>query len=181
MGTLLRPPPALQHHHLSNMAMTDEEQWEKEMKEVFDIIDTDGSGNLSLEEVLLYLKSITDDISEENLEKIFEGIDTSGDKVVDFDEFKGVMGQLTEKGWNKLSSQEEVKEVEVRALFNLIDKDNSGELSLEEARKACKLIQARFNISEVEDWMAQVDANNDGKLSYDEFKKSLDEKITVTE
>ena len=58
------------------------------MKEVFDMIDTDGSGNLSLEEVLLYLKSITDDISEENLEKIFEGIDTSGDKVVDFDEFK---------------------------------------------------------------------------------------------
>ena len=52
------------------------------------MIDTDGSGNLSLEEVLLYLKSITDDISEENLEKIFEGIDTSGDKVVDFDEFK---------------------------------------------------------------------------------------------
>ena len=41
------------------------------------------------------------------------------------------MGQLSEKGWNKLSSQEEVKEVEVRALFNLIDKDNSGELSLE--------------------------------------------------
>ena len=58
------------------------------MKEVFDLIDTDGSGNLSLEEVLLYLKSITDDISEENLENIFAGIDTSGDKVVDFDEFK---------------------------------------------------------------------------------------------
>ena len=58
------------------------------MKEVFDIIDTDKSGNLSMEEVLLYLKSITDDISEENIEKIFEGIDTSGDKVVDFDEFK---------------------------------------------------------------------------------------------
>ena len=58
------------------------------MKEVFDVIDTDKSGSLSLEEVLLYLKSITDDISEENIEKIFEGIDTSGDKVVDFDEFK---------------------------------------------------------------------------------------------
>ena len=58
------------------------------MKEVFDIIDTDKSGSLSMEEVLLYLKSITDDISEENIEKIFEGIDTSGDKVVDFEEFK---------------------------------------------------------------------------------------------
>ena len=37
---------------------------------------------------MLHLKSITDDISEENIEKIFEGIDTSGDKVVDLEEFK---------------------------------------------------------------------------------------------
>ena len=41
------------------------------------------------------------------------------------------MGLLSEKGWNKLSNRDEVKEVEVRALFNLIDKDQSGELSLE--------------------------------------------------
>ena len=41
------------------------------------------------------------------------------------------MRLLTDKGWNKLSNKEEVKEVEVRALFNMIDKDQSGELSLE--------------------------------------------------
>lgn len=59
------------------------------------------------------------------------------------------MALLTEKGWTKLSNQAEVKEGELQALFNMIDRDGSGELSLEEARKACKLIQARFNISEV--------------------------------
>ena len=59
------------------------------------------------------------------------------------------MALLTEKGWNKLSNQAEVKEGELQALFNMIDRDGSGELSLEEARKACKLIQARFNITEV--------------------------------
>ena len=41
------------------------------------------------------------------------------------------MSLLTEKGWNKLSNPDEVKEVEVKALFNMIDKDQSGELSLE--------------------------------------------------
>ena len=58
------------------------------MKNVFDMIDSDKSGNLSLEEVVLYLKSITDDISVENIEKIFEGLDDSGDKSIDFEEFK---------------------------------------------------------------------------------------------
>ena len=55
---------------------------------LFKSIDSDGSGSLSLPELILHLKSITDDISEENIERIFEGIDASGDKVVDFEEFK---------------------------------------------------------------------------------------------
>ena len=39
-------------------------------------------------EVLIFLKSITEDISEENIQKIFNSIDTSGDEQIDFDEFK---------------------------------------------------------------------------------------------
>ena len=35
------------------------------------------------------------------------------------------------KGWNRLNSAGDIKEVEVRALFNLIDKDKSGALSLD--------------------------------------------------
>ena len=55
---------------------------------MFNSIDSDDSGSLSLPEVVLFLKSITDDISEENIEKIFESLDSSGDRVVDFEEFK---------------------------------------------------------------------------------------------
>ena len=43
-------------------------------------------------EVVLFLKSVTDDISDENIEKmekIFLCLDDSGDKRVDFQEFKG--------------------------------------------------------------------------------------------
>ena len=60
----------------------------QELQALFKSIDCDGSGQLSLPEVVLFLKSITDDISEENIEKIFEGLDASGDRQVDFDEFK---------------------------------------------------------------------------------------------
>ena len=54
----------------------------------FGQIDTDGSKSLSLGEVILFLKSITNDISEENIEKIFNNLDKSGDRSVDFEEFK---------------------------------------------------------------------------------------------
>ena len=59
-----------------------------ELEALFSKIDTDGSGSLSQEEVITYLKSITDDISEKNVKTIFEGLDTSGDKKVDLEEFK---------------------------------------------------------------------------------------------
>ena len=38
---------------------------------------------------------------------------------------------MSEKGWNKLSNVGNIKEGEVKALFNLIDKDKSGALSLD--------------------------------------------------
>ena len=55
---------------------------------LFRQIDTDGSKSLSLGEIILYLKSITNDICEENIEKIFSNLDKSGDRSVDFEEFK---------------------------------------------------------------------------------------------
>lgn len=39
------------------------------------------------------------------------------------------MRKMTESGWKKVDS-EEVKEEDIRALFDMIDKDKSGSLSL---------------------------------------------------
>ena len=44
---------------------------------------------------------------------------------------KCVLSEVSEKGWNKLNNVGDIKEGEVKALFNLIDKDKSGELSLD--------------------------------------------------
>ena len=60
----------------------------QDLKQIFDAIDKDKSNTLTLGEVILFLTSITDDLSEENIEKIFNDIDHSGDKIIDFIEFK---------------------------------------------------------------------------------------------
>ena len=62
--------------------------WNQELYDLFKSIDHDGSGSLTLPEVILFLKSLTDDLSEENIEKIFNGLDETGDKTIDFEEFK---------------------------------------------------------------------------------------------
>ena len=57
------------------------------MRELFNRIDTDSSDNLSLKEVVLFFKSVTDDLSDDNIEHIFNRLDSNEDKNIDFEEF----------------------------------------------------------------------------------------------
>ena len=57
------------------------------MKELYSRIDKDNSGCLDLKEVVLFMKALTDDLSEENITAIFDNLDTDQSDSIDFDEF----------------------------------------------------------------------------------------------
>ena len=118
------------------------------MKELFNRIDMDHSGNLDLQETILFFKSITDDISDENIEKIFNTLDVDGNKSIDFKEFmvgenlqginvfvfppQNLFNIISLAGWKKVEDVERhmIKEEEVQALFNMIDTDRTGFLDM---------------------------------------------------
>jgi len=155
---------------------------DEDLMELFNSIDIDSDGSLCLSEVITFLKSITDDLSIDNIEKIFNSLDKSGDRSVDFQEFKAVMVEIEDAGWRQVTKTEDksaIKEEEVRTLFNMIDKDRSGSLSKREAKKAAKLIKDRFGIEEVDAWISEVDFNGDGVLSYEEFKMCFAENMKL--
>ena len=124
----------------------------QDLRTLFDRIDLDGSDNLDLPEVIIFFKSITDDLSMENIERIFKKLDEDGNKVLDFGEFKeslidlrtfyefffqNLFHEITVAGWKKISrmSNDEIKEEEIKYLFNLIDTDDSGFLSMKVFKK----------------------------------------------
>ena len=61
---------------------------EMELQELFATIDVDTNGSLSLKEIVVFLKSVLDDICDENIKNIFNSLDNNEDKMVDFEEFK---------------------------------------------------------------------------------------------
>ena len=66
---------------------------EEELLEIFKMIDIDGSGKISKQEIKRAMKK--DDISEKTLDKLIKEFDLNGDGEIDYNEFLGVMEKIS--------------------------------------------------------------------------------------
>ena len=119
------------------------------MQELFSRMDKDNSGSLDKPEVILFMKALSDDLSDEHISMIFDNLDGDSSNTIDLDEFMVFMtalnkssceiktllsiwqtlfNQISVAGWRPVDKggQEQVNEEEVRQLFNLIDTDKTG-------------------------------------------------------
>merc|ERR1739838_460433 len=99
-------------------------------------------------------------------------MDSNRKDTVSLHEFKELMGELEEAGWRKQKPKKgkDITEMDVKAIFRIVDVDKSGNISRTEARMAGKLLMKRFGIKDVPKWMKETDEDLDGRLSYKEFK-----------
>nr|MDJ0518115.1 EF-hand domain-containing protein [Trichodesmium sp. MO_231.B1] len=67
---------------------------EKDLYRVFQYIDTDRSGYISLDELQTYIRSIDTDINDVQIEKMMKAADTSGDDLISYEEFQAVFKSL---------------------------------------------------------------------------------------
>ena len=60
-------------------------------------------------------------------------------------------------------------EKELRDVFMVFDKDQSGTISADELRNVMKVIGEKLTDQEIEDAIKLADTTGDGEVSYDEF------------
>merc|ERR1712086_393293 len=63
----------------------------EEIKEAFDLFDTDGSGSIDVNELKVAMRALGMDAKSEEIRKLINDIDTDGDGTIDFDEFLAMM------------------------------------------------------------------------------------------
>ncbi len=131
-----------------------------EMEEIFSAMDENNDGMLSKEEISKgYEKHFGVQIEDEEVDKIFDAIDTDGSGAIDYSEF--LMATMNE---SQLLSKENLKRA-----FKMFDKDNSGTISRDEIREALGDMEEEI----AEKIISEVDVNNDGEISFEEFETMM--------
>merc|ERR1712106_216064 len=135
-----------------------------EFKEAFDEFDTDGSGTISPEELLGVLRAMGQNPTEDELLNLVMEVDTDGNGTIEFEEFLSMM---------KKKAGETDEESDLREAFKIFDRDKDGFISMKELKKVGSMLGTMLSKEELDEFMAEADADGNGKLDYDEFVKML--------
>ncbi|CAD5123643.1 DgyrCDS11969 [Dimorphilus gyrociliatus] len=68
-----------------------EEEDERELKEIFRVLDKEKKGEVDVNELRWILKSLGDDLTEEDIDDMIADVDTDGSGWVDYEEFAKLM------------------------------------------------------------------------------------------
>merc|ERR1712124_3101 len=114
-----------------------------EIKEAFDLFDTDGSGSIDTNELKVAMKALGMDAKSEEIRKLINDIDSDGDGTIDFDEFLAMMtarkqGEDTREDLLKVLKRvcqelgENMTDDELKEMMDWADKDGDGVLNEDE-------------------------------------------------
>ncbi|XP_068342184.1 calcium-dependent protein kinase 26-like [Pyrus communis] len=127
------------------------------LKEIFKMIDTDNSGQITFDELRDGLKKFGANLNESEIYDLMQAADIDNSGTIDYGEFIAATLHL-----NKIE-----REDHLFAAFSYFDKDGSGYITQEELQRACE----EFGIVDIqlEELIREVDQDNDGQIDYNEF------------
>ncbi|XP_022742505.1 calcium-dependent protein kinase 1-like isoform X2 [Durio zibethinus] len=127
------------------------------LKEMFKMIDTDNSGQITYEELKDGLKRFGANLDESEFHALMQAADVNNSGTIDYEEFVAATLHL-----NKVETEDNLL-----AAFSYFDRDGSGYITRDELQKACQ----EFGIEDIrlDEMMREVDQDNDGRIDYNEF------------
>ncbi|KAF8725514.1 hypothetical protein HU200_020044 [Digitaria exilis] len=137
-----------------------------EVERVFRRYDANGDGKISAEELASVLKALGATPGPGEVRRMMDEMDADRDGFVDLAEFVafhcGGGGQ-----------EEDASEAELREAFRMYDADSNGLISAHELHRVLRQLGDKCSVADCSRMIRSVDADGDGSVNFDEFKKMM--------
>ena len=149
--------------------LTEEEL--QEVREAFNLFDTEGTGTIDPKELKAALQSLGFDSKNATVFSIIRDIAASGDEAISFDAF---VEMLTSK-IGESDSREDINKV-----FNLFDVDGKGLITLRDLKRVAKELGETLTDAELLEMIERADRDGDSEITPDDFAAIMLRKATFS-
>ncbi len=140
------------------------EEQRQEIKEAFDLFDTDSSGVIDAKELKVAMRALGFEPKKDDVRKILQEIDRNGDGVIKFDEFIEIMT-------TKMMERDPVEEM--RKAFQLICEEGHDKITLKSLMKVAKELGENMTTDELKEMIEEADRDDDGEIGEEDFIKIM--------
>ncbi|KAH7366383.1 hypothetical protein KP509_18G075900 [Ceratopteris richardii] len=129
-----------------------------ELEEAFRRFDADGDGKISPLELGTVLRSLGDELTEEDLILMVKEVDRDGDGFVDLQDFISMYAD------HASSRQEDLREA-----FKVFDRNSDGKISVEELYPVLSSLGESYTMEECGRMIQRYDSDGDGFMDFEDF------------
>ena len=140
------------------------EEQRQEIKEAFDLFDTDGSGSIDQKELKVAMRALGFEPKREEIKKMISDCDKDGSGVIDYNEFVDMMTQ-------KMADRDPREEM-LKA-FRLFDDDDTGKITFKNLKRVAKELGENMTDEEIHEMIDEADRDGDGEISEEEFMRIM--------
>ena len=136
------------------------EEQRQEIKEAFDLFDTDGSGNIDAKELKVAMRALGFEPKKDEIKKMIAEMDADQNGVIDYNDFVELMTV-------KMAERDPMEEM--MKAFRLFDEDDTGKISFKNLKRVAKELGENMSDDEIQEMIDEADRDGDGEISEDEF------------
>mmetsp|Transcript_20505 Transcript_20505/g.49802 ORF Transcript_20505/g.49802 Transcript_20505/m.49802 type:complete len:166 (+) Transcript_20505:53-550(+) len=131
-----------------------------EIREAFNLFDTDGSGTIDPKELKAAMQSLGFESKNPTIYQMIADLDRESSGAIDFEEF---LDAITSKLGDKESKDG------ISKIFNLFDDDKSGVISLKNLKRVAKELGETMTDEELREMIERADSNGTGEITFEDF------------
>lgn len=132
----------------------------EEIREAFNLFDTDGSGTIDPKELKVAMQSLGFESKNPTIYQMIADLDKEGQGHIDFEEF---LDAITSKLGDKESKSG------IHKIFALFDDDKTGTVSLKNLKRVAKELGETMTDEELREMIERADSDGDGEISVADF------------